>query len=80
MNYKNIKVNELTMGDSRRCRTRCFLRIPEEDRRQVFVKTKNEQGAYLQALIECTEISKKRPRVRRNIAKPKSKSYRYLAM
>lgn len=65
-----------------RCRSRCFLQIPEGDRQEIFSKfyaleTKNEQDAYLQALMECSKISRKRPRVNQNNAKPKSKSYKY---
>lgn len=65
-----------------RCRSRCFHKILEGDRQEIFDKfyaleTKNEQDAYLQSLIECSEISRKRPRVLTNNAKPKSKSYKY---
>lgn len=65
-----------------RCRSRCYLKIPDGDRREIFdkfysLKTKNEQDAYLQALIECSQISRRRPRVDGNNAKPKSKSYKY---
>ncbi|CAH1971099.1 unnamed protein product [Acanthoscelides obtectus] len=51
--------------------------IPIKCKLQRHKKTKNEQNAYMQALIECSEISRKRPRVDQNNAKPKSKSYKY---
>lgn len=38
--------------------------------------TKNEQDAYLQALIECKLVARKRPRIS-DIAKPKSYTYKY---
>lgn len=65
-----------------RCRSRCFLKITEGDRKEIFdnfyaLETKNEQDVHLQALIECSGISRKRPRVHQSNAKPKSQSYKY---
>ncbi|CAH1101646.1 unnamed protein product [Psylliodes chrysocephalus] len=39
--------------------------------------TNNEQDAYLQALIECTPVTRKRPRVNPEGAKPKSHTFKY---
>ncbi|CAH1968754.1 unnamed protein product [Acanthoscelides obtectus] len=82
LNYKGIKVNQRTIGEPCRCRSCCFDKIPEGERQEISdrfyaLETKNEQDAYMQVLIECSEISRKRPRVDQNNAKPKSKSYKY---
>ncbi|CAH1978027.1 unnamed protein product [Acanthoscelides obtectus] len=82
LNYKGIKVNQRTIGEPCRCRSCCFDKIPEGERQEIFdrfyaLETKNEPDAYMQALIEGSEISRKRPRVDQNNAKPKSKSYKY---
>ncbi|CAH1995212.1 unnamed protein product [Acanthoscelides obtectus] len=82
LNYQGIKVNQRTIGEPCRCRSCCFDKISEGERQEIFdrfyaLKTKNEQDAYMQALIECSEISRKRPRVDQNNSKTKSKSYKY---
>ncbi|CAH1971705.1 unnamed protein product [Acanthoscelides obtectus] len=57
LHYKGIKVNQRTIGEPRRCRSCCFDKIPEGERQEIFdrfyaLETKNEQDAYMKALIE----------------------------
>ncbi|CAH1953827.1 unnamed protein product [Acanthoscelides obtectus] len=56
-----------------------LIKFPKQEMFDIFyaLEMKNEQDAYMQAPIECSEISRKQPRVEQNNAKPKSKSYKY---
>lgn len=71
-----------------RCKWKCiFSRVCEDDTLQIYTKfidfdTKNEQDAYLQSLIECQPIKRKRPRCPADKAdaaneKPKSRTFKY---
>ncbi|CAH2003216.1 unnamed protein product [Acanthoscelides obtectus] len=64
LHYKGIQVNQRTIGEPCRCRSCCFDKIPGGERQEIFdtfyaLETKNEQDTYMQALIECSEISRK---------------------
>lgn len=72
----------LVCGSTCRCRAKCFSKISEGDRTEMFRKfydftTKNEQDAYLQALIECNPVTRRRPRANQENAKPKSHTFKY---
>ncbi|XP_050307493.1 uncharacterized protein LOC126744177 [Anthonomus grandis grandis] len=79
INYKGAVVSAKEQGENCGCKVKCYNRCSEGDRQEILQKfrllaTKNEQDAYLQALISYQNVKVKRPR---NIGRAKPKSYTF---
>ncbi|CAH0564571.1 unnamed protein product [Brassicogethes aeneus] len=81
-NYRGNIVEARTQGKPCGCKSQCFTKVPEDVRNELFknfynLETKNEQDSYLQGLIDYRPISRRRPRVDANKARPKMYTFKY---
>ncbi|CAG9782306.1 unnamed protein product [Diatraea saccharalis] len=79
---KNKLVQAKTIGENCRCKKQCFNKTSEDQRQMNFdklysIESKNGQDIFLQSLISCTEIERRRPRVDDERSKSRFGSYTY---
>ncbi|CAG9785951.1 unnamed protein product [Diatraea saccharalis] len=81
---KNKLVQAKTIGENCRCKKQCFNKTSEDQRQMNFdklysIESKNGQDIFLQSLISCTEIERRRPRVDDERSKMSAKRIRRLS-
>ncbi|KAJ4430330.1 hypothetical protein ANN_22543 [Periplaneta americana] len=81
INYASKVVAKKKIGNDCKCKLKCFGRLLEGDREEIFInfyakETKDEQDSYLQALVEVVQVKRRRQQGDEP-KKPRSRNFKY---